>query len=144
MVDSNLYPVAVLIDELKSDDMKKRINSVKNLSTIAVALGFERTRKELLPYILDLLDDDEEVLLALAENLGSFLDYVGGPAFAVHVLHPLENLCAVEESTVREKATDGIKKIFSALKIKDIEADVMAMVKRLMNNEGYTSKFSAT
>ncbi len=42
------------------------------------------------------------------------------------------------------KATDGIKKIFSALKIKDIETDVMAMIKRLMNNEGYTSKFSAT
>jgi hypothetical protein len=28
---------------------------------------------------LDLMDDEEEVLLNLAEVLGSFLDYVGGP-----------------------------------------------------------------
>lgn len=46
---------------------------MQSLGTIAVALGPERTRNELLPYILELLDDDEEVLLALAETLGSLL-----------------------------------------------------------------------
>ena len=66
---SNLYPVAVMIDELKSVDQKKRINSVKNLGTVAIALGPDRTRQELLPYILELMDDDEEVLLTLAEIL---------------------------------------------------------------------------
>ena len=39
-----------------------RINAVKSLQTISVALGVERTRNELLPYILDLMDDDEEIL----------------------------------------------------------------------------------
>ena len=43
-----------------------RINAVQNLSTISIALGKERTRNELLPYILDLMDDDEEILAALA------------------------------------------------------------------------------
>ena len=52
---------------------------------------------------LDLMDDEEEVLLALAETLSSFLDYAGGPTQAIHVLRPLEKLCLVEESTVREK-----------------------------------------
>ena len=37
--NTNLYPIAVMIDELKSSDQKKRINSVKNLSTVAIALG---------------------------------------------------------------------------------------------------------
>lgn len=60
-------PIALLIDELKSPDQKKRINAVKGLNTVAVALGPERTRLELLPYILELMDDDEEVLLTLAE-----------------------------------------------------------------------------
>ena len=45
-----------------------------SLNTISVALGPERTRNELLPYILELLDDDEEVLAALAKTLGSFLN----------------------------------------------------------------------
>ena len=48
-----------MIDELKSDDKKKRIASVENLSTICIALGTERTRNELLPYIMDLMDDEE-------------------------------------------------------------------------------------
>jgi serine/threonine-protein phosphatase 2A regulatory subunit A len=39
------------------------------------------------------MDDEEEILISLAEVLGTFLDYVGGPAFAMHVLRPLEKLC---------------------------------------------------
>jgi len=57
-----LYPLAVLLDELKSEDQKKRITSIKGLTTVAVALGPDRTRNELFPYILELLDDEVEVL----------------------------------------------------------------------------------
>eukprot|EP00347_Sterkiella_histriomuscorum_P020919 403335954 len=145
MVDTKaLYPIAVLIDELKSEDQKKRVNSVKNLSQIAIALGQDRTRNELLPYILDLMDDEEEVLLGLADILGNFLDLVGGPAHAIHLMKPLEKLCQVEESTVRDKATEGIKKILSFVKVKDIEGPVFDLIKRLMNGESYTSKFAGT
>jgi serine/threonine-protein phosphatase 2A regulatory subunit A len=67
-------------------------------------LGKERTRNELLPYILDLMDDDEEILAALAQVLdSSFLDSIGGPLFAPHLFKPLERLCEVEETNVREK-----------------------------------------
>ena len=81
---------------------------MKSLHTIAVALGVERTRNELLPYILDLMDDDEEVLVEMAQTLdGSFLQYVGGPLFAPHLFKPLERLCEVEETAVREKVRDN-------------------------------------
>lgn len=103
--NSHLYPIAVMIDELKSAEQKKRINSVKNLGTVAIALGPERTRQELLPYILELMDDEEEVLLALAETLPSQLEFAGGPMYAEHVLRPLEKLCASEETTVRDKVS---------------------------------------
>ena len=103
--NSHLYPIAVMIDELKSSDQKKRINSVKNLGTVAIALGQERTRQELLPYILELMDDEEEVLLTLAEILPSQLEFAGGPQYAEHVLRPLEKLCASEETTVRDKVS---------------------------------------
>jgi serine/threonine-protein phosphatase 2A regulatory subunit A len=75
------------------------------LNTISVALGSERTRTELLPYILELLDDDEEVLLELAESIGSLLTCCGGPAHAEHLLRVLEKLCGIEESSVREKVS---------------------------------------
>ena len=63
-----LYPIAVLIDELKvkrqspedwyiradyskHDDVILRLNAIHRLSTIALALGPERTREELIPFL---------------------------------------------------------------------------------------------
>ena len=43
------------------------------------------------------------MLLALAEELGNFADYVGGGAYASTLLTPLETLATVEETIVREK-----------------------------------------
>ena len=48
------------------DVFDDRVNAVQNLSTISIALGMERTRNELMPYIMDLMDDDEEILVQLA------------------------------------------------------------------------------
>lgn len=42
---------AQLIEDLKSDDKAKRKESVENLGVIAKALGSERTRIELIPYL---------------------------------------------------------------------------------------------
>jgi len=39
----------------------------------------------------------------LSEELGKFVEYVGGPEFGHVLLSPLENLAAIEEPLVREK-----------------------------------------
>ena len=104
MMDSaSLHPLAILIDELKSEDVVLRLNAIRRLSTIALALGEERCRDELVPFLMESLDDEDEVLLALAEELGNFTEYVGGPQWAHLLLSPLENLAAVEETLVRDK-----------------------------------------
>jgi len=43
------------------------------------------------------------VLLVMAEELGGFIDLVGGPAQAVILMGPLGALATVEETVVREK-----------------------------------------
>lgn len=66
---NDLYPIAVLIDELKvgnklfyvwyvqlwlllkHDEITYRLNALERLSTIALALGPERTRDELIPFL---------------------------------------------------------------------------------------------
>ena len=63
-----------------------RLNSIKKLSTIALALGIERTRDELIPFLTDTIYDEDEVLLALAEQLGLFTNLVGGPEHAYVLL----------------------------------------------------------
>jgi serine/threonine-protein phosphatase 2A regulatory subunit A len=62
-----------------------RLNSIKKLSTIALALGVERTRSELIPFLTETIYDEDEVLLALAEQLGTFTPLCGGPEY-VHCL----------------------------------------------------------
>ena len=99
-----LYPIAVLIDELKNEETAARLKAVKQLSTIALALGPERTREELLPFISEAVYDEDDVLLAITEQLGKLVPYVGGKEYAYTIMVPLEQLAAIEECVVRDQA----------------------------------------
>lgn len=51
-IDSNeVNPLAVFVEELKSSDLKQKLYSIKNLSVICSALGTEKSRSELLPFL---------------------------------------------------------------------------------------------
>jgi serine/threonine-protein phosphatase 2A regulatory subunit A len=52
--------------------------------------------------MIELLDDEDEVLLGLAESFGNLVDCVGGTQFLSTLIPPLEKLCFIEESTVRD------------------------------------------
>jgi hypothetical protein len=99
-----IAPIAILMDELRSEDVQLRLNAIHSVPTIALALGSDRAREELIPFLQDSVDDEDEVLLALAEELGrNFEEYIGGKEYAHLLLGPLENLSAVEETLVRDK-----------------------------------------
>ncbi|CAH8638386.1 unnamed protein product [Dicrocoelium dendriticum] len=89
------YPIAVLIEELRNEDVHLRLNSIRQLKTIALTLGPEKTRSQLIPFLSETVCDEDEVLFALAEQLGSLVPYVGGPEHADSLLPPLESLAAV-------------------------------------------------
>uniref|UniRef100_A0A2K5EV08 Protein phosphatase 2 scaffold subunit Abeta n=1 Tax=Aotus nancymaae TaxID=37293 RepID=A0A2K5EV08_AOTNA len=141
--DDSLYPIAVLIDELRNEDVQLRLNSIKKLSTIALALGVERTRSELLPFLTDTIYDEDEVLLALAEQLGNFTGLVGGPDFAHCLLPPLENLATVEETVVRDRAVESLRQISQEHTPVALEAYFVPLVKRLASGDWFTSRTSA-
>jgi serine/threonine-protein phosphatase 2A regulatory subunit A len=91
------------------------------------------------------LDDDDEILLALAEELGQgFVEYVGGEAYAHLILVVLESLAAVEETLVRQKAAESITKVCAALSQPQIEEYYLPLLKRLSTGEWFTSRTSAT
>ncbi|CAK74945.1 unnamed protein product (macronuclear) [Paramecium tetraurelia] len=133
-------PINLIIDELKSDDIRKRIHSVKHLDLIASTIGPERTKNELIPFIQELLDDDDEVLIELVESLSkNFIELVGGQ---VQVLLPtFETLCRVEDASVREKAANQLKKCFATLPDqKKVEELSMGIIKRLNDSDYYLAK----
>ena len=51
------------------------------------------------------VEDEDEVLTALSDELGGFVEYVGGPDYGHCLLSPLENLATIEEPLVRDKVS---------------------------------------
>ena len=59
----------IFIEELKSDDPNLKINAVSKIVSIAQILGPVRTCSELIPYLIDIIeeyDNEDEFLIKLA------------------------------------------------------------------------------
>ena len=131
-------------DELKNDDVIVRLNSIRRLGIIAKALGPERTREELIPFLSESTDDEDEALQVLAEELGKLVPYIGGSDHAFHLLPPLENLATVEETVVREKAVESLCKVAESLNPSLLEMHFIPLLTRLAKTEWFTARVSST
>lgn len=141
--------VTMMIEDLRSDDPEQRLHSVRGLSLIAQALGPDRTKAELLPFLTDYLDDNDEVLRALAKSLGSLLAEVGGFAHIQSLFTPLELLCSLDEITVREEAVASLNALAESIyKVESTatapaQRDYVALVTRLSKAEAPQSRCSS-
>ncbi|KAJ6444662.1 protein phosphatase PP2A regulatory subunit A [Purpureocillium lavendulum] len=88
------------------------------------------------------VEDEDEVLVALSEELGSFIEYVGGPQWGHVLLSPLENLAAIEEPVVRDKAVESLNKICESLSSQQVEEYFIPLTIRLSKADWFTSKVS--
>jgi serine/threonine-protein phosphatase 2A regulatory subunit A len=130
-------------DVIKSTNSETRVDAVKKLRTVALAMGNQRVRKELIPFLKDIMDSDDEVLHALARELGNFVDVVGGAEHASCLLPYLEKLCEAEETVVRGEAVKSLVVVGSALTAQSITEHFEPMVKRLSQGDWFTSHISA-
>jgi len=65
----------------------------------------------------------------MADELGGFIPHVGGVDFAHVLLPPLESLCTVEETVVRDKAVESLCKIGAQMKERDVVEWFIPLVK---------------
>jgi serine/threonine-protein phosphatase 2A regulatory subunit A len=89
------------------------------------------------------VDDEDEVLLALATSLGKMIDKVGGKSYAHTLLPPLELLLMVEEITVRDAASAATQTISDSLPDETFQNQYAAMLKRLATKEWFTARISS-
>jgi serine/threonine-protein phosphatase 2A regulatory subunit A len=80
----------------------------------------------------------------LAEELGNFEEYVGGPQYSHVLLGALQHLATVEEPLVRQKAVDSLRKICQILSAQQIEEHFIALVKTLTQADWFTSRSAST
>lgn len=69
MNSNDLTKIIDYLENLKSEDIKKRLHSVENLHIIAEVFGPEKTRLKLLPFLKEFKDDEEQILKELAKQL---------------------------------------------------------------------------
>ncbi|KAF7258393.1 hypothetical protein EG68_04519, partial [Paragonimus skrjabini miyazakii] len=80
--------------------------------------------------------DDDEVLLTIAQKLGSFADLVGGTEHAACLLPILEKIVScVEEVVVAQAACDALVEIIPKLPTDVVEDKCVGMIRRIL--EGY-------
>ena len=78
------------LEDLKSEDVKRRVISVGKLREISGAFGAKKTRDQILPFLVgkhnpEFEDDDEEVLLALANQMEGL----------AHTLHSINSVTSI-------------------------------------------------
>lgn len=71
------------------------------------------------------------------------VDLVGGPAYAMSLIPPLESLATVEETVVRDKAVDSLKIIASQHSVADLQTHFIPTLNTLTFGDWFTSRTSA-
>lgn len=142
--NDELYPLALLMDELKHDDVSNRVEAMQKLDTIAIALGPERTLNELLPFLNDVAqDDEEEVFAVLASKLGDFIPLIGGHQNCEPLIQILLILASMEEPIVRNKAIDSLNKISLELTDDEINGIFLELIKSLTQGNWFSRKIAS-
>ncbi|GEQ68679.1 hypothetical protein JCM33374_g2347 [Metschnikowia sp. JCM 33374] len=143
-INDDLFPLALLIDELKHDDVANRVAAMQKLDAIAIALGPERALNELVPFLNDVVqDDEEEVFAVMAEKLGAFVPLVGGHQNSEPVIRVLAALSSMEEPIVRDNAVESLNQI--SLELTDAEANgiFLEMIRDLGHGDWFSKKVSS-
>jgi hypothetical protein len=93
---------------LSNDDQQTRVDAIRKVVAFAGEIGFASTYEELLPLLKGLSQEDEdEVLLVLAEEMGKFYPVVDEDGLET-VLLILEALAKSEDAAIRTKAIESM------------------------------------
>ena len=135
-----------LLEDLQNMDNKIRINAIHNLRSISLALGSETTRKELLPYLKNCINNEEEdeILIELTKILSNFLDCMGGIAYTSELLNLFGVLLSIDEPTIRKEAINSLKEVLNQIGgINNIEKDLMEIINKFYWSDDVNQKLSA-
>jgi len=138
----NLNPFTLLKEEMDNDEVAIRVNAIHRLRTIVTVVGVDSFKTQILPYLEGLLrKEDDEVLFAIAEELGKISTLLSGNLLAL--LPSLETLATVEETVVRDRAVASLTSMSELMTDTEIQNNYIPLVLRLASNEWFTGRVSA-
>jgi len=160
MSDDDVDPLEVLHDDLEDDNITVQLDAVRNLPTIALAMGQDLARRELLKFLDNYCFPDdrqndfgnkdnslgvkEEVLREVAQALdGSMLVLLGAKETAGDMLKLLQKLAMVEETVIREAAVNSMISCVKELDGGYVDLNVLPLITHLADGDWWTSRVSA-
>lgn len=139
-----LDPLVLFQEDVNDDDYEIQIQAMNRIHIIAHAMGPSRVRSELIPFLTDYLDvDNDEAHTAIARQLGTFVRFVGGQQHLPLLLPLLEKLCGTEEVVVRDESVVALSKIAGQMSKQDVESKMVPVIQRLSNGDWFTTRVSA-
>lgn len=70
-------------------------------------------------------------------------DFIGGPAYAMHLIQPLKGLATVEENSVRQRAVQSLKAVVADHSTADFITHVIPLFAELINDGSVNSRVLA-
>ena len=135
-----------LLEDLQSQDNRIKINAIHNLKQISLDLGYETTRKELLPFIKNCINNEEEdeILIELAKILSIFLPCIGGVKYINELLNIFEVILSIDEPSIRKEAINSLHNVLNQIdNMKEIENQMMNLIKNFYMSDDINQKLSA-
>lgn len=109
----------LFVCQMSSDSSEARIDAMRRLSVVAAAMGTDDCLSTLFPYLASNVamneEEEDEVLLLLADQLGNLVPGLIPGSRALPALPLLERIASAEETVVRDKAVESINKVVPCL-----------------------------
>jgi len=136
--------VSLLLEHARSEEIDKRLQACKQLERIARALGAERTREELIPFMEQGADDEEEILVAIAEQIAKLAAFLAPHGGAEGLLLPLESFAQIEEGGVRAAVVAAVAAVAETFDVAKTREHLYPMVTRLGAKEWLPCRLTAS
>ncbi|KAL4498637.1 hypothetical protein ABPG72_019755 [Tetrahymena utriculariae] len=126
---------------MKLANLKKRISCVKQIPSISIALGPEKTRALLIPFLSQLMAEEEEMQKEILNLIPSLVNLVGG-TYSSHLLMDLNFDCLYkcDEGQVKEAALNSLKDLFRKIDLRYFEKLLMDFINRILENDHFRAK----
>lgn len=96
----------------------------------------------MLTELIDRIDNNTELLMHLAIELGNLTHFLG-PELCIELTKPLELICSSDEHIVRDRAQEALLKICGHLNTEKLNEEFYPMVERLSKGDLFSMRIAA-
>ena len=125
-----------IIKNLQSKDSTIKKEAFSNIKKLGDSFGQEKFRQEVLPYIINCIDIEDEIsIMEITKNLNTIIECIGGRKFINEIFPLIEIIFKCDDLDVRNELIENLNNIFSTIKFYEIEKEVINLINKLYDSD---------